>query len=136
MIKYLLSILLLISSLIANSQSFTFDAGVEGWTFTSGGKATGTYDASGYLDNNSTGRNNSDVSYWQWSGTWEDLGVTPGDIVTDVNMDIDWSCYIANVSDGYTIGPVERYFFKWKCGERNNIICYSKRNICINQLNL
>lgn len=103
-------ILLLVPVLVTGqtTKNFTFDTNSESWAFTSGGKTTGSFDgAETALDNNCAGRNSTDVSYWEWTGTWQDLGVTSGDIVTAVTLDFDWKCYVANTSDGYSTGPAE-----------------------------
>lgn len=36
----------------------------------------------------------STENYWQWSGTWEDLGVTPGATVTAVQADHLWRVHL------------------------------------------
>lgn len=90
------------------NTTFTFDSTVETWAFTSGGKSTGGYDgAEQALYSDSVGRNNTDTSYWEWTGTWEDLGVPSSSTVLSANLDYDYRCYLANVSNGYTAGPAE-----------------------------
>ena len=107
---WLLILLFVFSSFAQDTKTWSFAASAESWTFTSGGKATGAYDGTEQaLDMNSLGRNNSDVSYWTWTGTWEDMGVTAGNTVYAVTANFDWKCYAANVSDGYTHGPFQIY---------------------------
>lgn len=89
-------------------KNFTFDTTAESWMFTPETDSTGTYNGTEQaLDSNLLGRNKVETSYWEWTGTWEDLGVTSGNTVSEVVLDFDWKCYIANVSDGYTTGPAE-----------------------------
>lgn len=37
--------------------------------------------------------NSSTENYWEWAGTWEDLGVPPGSTVTEVNLDYLYKWY-------------------------------------------
>ena len=109
--KRLLTILFLSFFIVSSGQTtkdFTFATTAEGWTYTIGGDETGVYDGTEQaLDGNVFGRNKLGTGYWEWTGTWEDLGVPSGNDATAVTMDFDWSCYIANVSDGYTTGASE-----------------------------
>lgn len=90
---------------------YNFDDGAQGFTFTSGGKATGIWQSSGgntlgCWNINSLGRNNTDTSYIELTTTWEALGVPSGAIINSITLPkIDWRCSFVNVSNGGGIGP-------------------------------
>jgi hypothetical protein len=92
------------------NKTFVFNTTDEGWNFTSGGKGVEVIRA-GVLCVESIGRNNTDNSYFEWTGTWEDLGVPAGSTVTEVGSgtlnDFDWRVTVANVSNGGNVGPFE-----------------------------
>ncbi len=74
-------------------KTFTWDASVESWVFTSGGKGVSDYNTSngdpsnGCLGAYTLGRNNTDTSFWRLSSqTWEGLGVPAGATVTNVQV--------------------------------------------------
>ena len=87
-------------------KTYQFTASAEGWVFTSGGKGVGTYNATVQcLDTHTTGRNNTDNSWWSLIQTWEQLGVPSGATINSITVNsVDWRCDTANVSDGFGIG--------------------------------
>ena len=87
---------------------FPFATTAEGWVFTSLDSATGIYssgDAALEIDN--AGRNAKDVtSYWEWSGTFEDLGVPSGSTITGYSSSaLDYKCTVFNTVTTLTSGP-------------------------------
>jgi len=105
------------------TKTFTFDSTLESWV---GNPATGdvamsrdTGDGSpgtGCLSARITGKNkNPGESYWEWTGTWEDLGVPAGATVTEVGTspdnDYNWRCseYTSgtgtNATGPFALGP-------------------------------
>jgi len=95
---------------ITNTKTFSFTTTAEGFIGTSGGKSVLSYDSgtgnpAGSLKTDSAGRNNSDISDWTWSGTWEDLGVPTGATVTQVRINSGYTKVTAwNVVNSVTIG--------------------------------
>lgn len=96
------------------TKTFTFATTSDGWTFTSGGNATGTFTSgdgnpAGSLLVSNLGRNKVDVNgYWSWTGTFEDLGVPSGDTVTGYSAaSFDHKCSVWNVVDSASIGPLD-----------------------------
>jgi len=76
------------------TKLFTFDSSTEGFSFTSSAFSTGIRQTS---DGNptlgclqaalaSSSSNNTESNYWQWSGSWQDLGVPAGAVVTAVRL--------------------------------------------------
>ena len=65
-------------------RTFTFTGSLESWV--------GTDNSDGNAINSSTdiglnidiGKRNDGAPYWEWTGTWEDLGANPGDTITSV----------------------------------------------------
>lgn len=55
------------------------------------------------------GRNDNNITrYIEWSGTWEDLGVTPGDTVSTVQMlDLDTKLLTDTNCSNFIFGPFE-----------------------------
>ena len=94
------------------TKTWTFDSSAEGWVLTPTGSVTGGF-STAYLYAETTGRNNTNTFYFEWSGNWEQLGVPSGSTVTEVGSgttnDYDWRCSIATVSNGGTVGPFEFY---------------------------
>lgn len=68
-----------------------------------------TASGNGTLQSDRTGSlNTNGTPYYEWSGTWEDLGVPAGHTVTACKLDYDWKC--ATYSGGgtsSTYGPAE-----------------------------
>jgi len=93
------------------AKTFSFATTAEGFSGTSGGKSVLSYDfavgsPAGSLKTDSTGRNNNDNSNWTWTGTWEDLGVPAGSVVTQVRLESGYTKITAwNTVDSVTIGP-------------------------------
>lgn len=105
-------------------KTFSFNSTAENWTATVSGATslslTRDTTASSDADNDSnagdgtlqarrTGRNLTDGdAYWEWAGTWEDLGVPAGATVTQCDLDYDWSCpeYTTGASTS-SYGPSE-----------------------------
>jgi hypothetical protein len=45
--------------------------------------------------------------YWEWTGTWEQLGVPAGATVKAVNLGFDWRCDIYSTGAASAVGPAE-----------------------------
>lgn len=96
------------------TKNFTYDSNAESWSYVkpSGGDKTSgqwalTYSA---VETVANGRNvSTNDAYWEWVGTWEDLGVPSGETVSDVTLDYDWRCTDYNLSNGYQYGPATIY---------------------------
>ncbi len=53
------------------------------------------------------GKNDSGAPYWQWAGTWETLGVTPGNVVSTIRLtDVDTKALTWTNCTTMTIGPL------------------------------
>ena len=96
---------------LTTTKTFSFTIDQENFTGTSGGKSVLTYDSVignplGSLKTTSLGRNNSDISNWTWTGTWEDLGAPVGSTITDMRIESGYT-YVStwNVADSVAIGP-------------------------------
>lgn len=74
------------------TPSWTWNSGLESWAFTtSSGTATGDRITSDGSPDNGALRfgafnNASNQGYFEWSGTWEDLGVPAGSVIDGVTM--------------------------------------------------
>ena len=93
---------------------FPFASTAEGFTGVPYGSGfTLTYDGAegnpaGSLETDVLGRNKAGISYWEWVGTWEDLGIPTGDTVTQVQLaNGDSRCTLFNFVDAASIGPYE-----------------------------
>jgi hypothetical protein len=55
------------------------------------------------------GKNKTSANYWEWSGTWEDLGVPAGATVQEVNLAYYWKCltYTTGATGSTATGPAE-----------------------------
>ncbi|KFZ25931.1 MAG: hypothetical protein KQ78_01887 [Candidatus Izimaplasma bacterium HR2] len=69
-------------------KTFTFTGSLESWV--------GTDENRAYAVNTSTdigfdalGRNQDGLPTWEWTGTWEDLGASVGDTITDCQISFD-----------------------------------------------
>jgi hypothetical protein len=99
------------------NKAFPFATTAEGFTGNpETADCTMSYDSgvgnpAGSLKARTFGRNKTTVNnYWEWSGTWEDLGVTSGDVVTQVRLNAaDNRCTEWNVGTSATIGPYAIY---------------------------
>ena len=90
---------------------FSFATTAEGWAFTTVDNATGLYvggsgNPAGSLQIDNLGRNKVDqTSYWEWTGTFEDLGVPSGATISGYSSSaLDHSCTVFNVVDALTSG--------------------------------
>jgi hypothetical protein len=83
------------------------------WTFTADGDGTGGHKdgdggPEGCMYANIVGDSQADAGYWEWTGTWEDLGVLPNSIVTAVQLaDIASKCVTWLGADGSDLGPFQ-----------------------------
>jgi len=98
------------------NKTFPFATTLEGFTGVPFGTSMtmsydGTYgNPSGSLKSRNVGRNKAGTSYWEWTGTWEDLGITPGTTIDQVRINNgDNQCTEWNVGDAATIGPYSIY---------------------------
>lgn len=95
------------------NKTFNFTANGESFVFTSGGKGTGTWSATGGNTGgcwsfNSLGRNNTDTSYIELTTTWEALGIPSGATINSITSSSeDWRCSAVNVSSGWHIAPFQ-----------------------------
>lgn len=67
---------------LSNAESFSPTGGVNStliWSSSVGNPA-------GSLESSVSGRNKTDADYWEWTGTWEQLGVPVGATVTSVRL--------------------------------------------------
>lgn len=97
--KHLTLLLLLASFLLADTANYTWDTTNWNtpWTLFEGGTSCDTSYSFSYVttgcNSNSAcrqtschGRNDTYTPFIRWDGTWEDLGVTPGNVVSSVQM--------------------------------------------------
>ena len=98
------------------NKKFVFLADEEGFVGNPGnadvlyGWMSAVGDPPGSLQMEIHGRKKEGVSYWEWSGTWEDLGVSPGDTVTQVRLNgTSTKCSQYDIVDACTIGPYSIY---------------------------
>ena len=96
------------------NKQFTFTLDAESFSPTvEDGSATldwysGDGNPSGSLRSRIVGRNKTSNNYWEWSGTWEDLGITSGDTIDQVRLaGHDSKVHIWDTADQVTIGPIE-----------------------------
>jgi len=94
------------------AKEFTFAADAESWAFTVLDSASGSYvsgdgNPSGSIDIDNRGRNANDTTgYWEWTGTFEDLGVPVGATVNGYSSGtLDWKCSYFMQVDALTSGP-------------------------------
>jgi hypothetical protein len=69
----------------ATTKTFAFASNTEGWARTgsgTGGHSSADGNPAGSLFHAASGRNTTAAGVWEWTGTFEDLGVPPGDTVT------------------------------------------------------
>ncbi len=96
-------------------KTFTFETTAESFSGTAGsGDSTLSYDSGtgnplGALKSRIYGRKSGpDANYWEWTGTWEDLGVPLGGTVTQIRVNAGYTrCTEYNVGVGFTVGPYE-----------------------------
>ena len=82
------------------NKTFTFTSNSENWFSGVQSSDLSAYwdntdgnPSAGCLDSRVDGRNKKGYAFWQWTGTWEDLGVTPGATITGISGSYDWRCY-------------------------------------------
>lgn len=99
---------------VVMNVTFPFTSNSESWvgTHINGGVIMGWSGGSIYAV--LTGRNtNAGLGYWEWTGTFEDLGVPVGSTVSDIgygtNNDYDWQCaqYTVGFDGANDVGPFE-----------------------------
>jgi hypothetical protein len=96
-------------------KTFTFETTAESFLGTAGsGDSTLSYNSGignpfGALESRIYGRKSGpDANYWEWTGTWEDLGVPSGGTVTQIRVNAGYTrCTEYNVGIGFTVGPYE-----------------------------
>jgi len=96
-------------------KTFTFENTAESFSGTVGSAdSTLSHDAAtgnpqGALRSRIYGRKaGPDANYWEWTGTWEDLGVPSGGTVTQIRVNAGYTrCTEYNVGIGFTVGPYE-----------------------------
>jgi hypothetical protein len=103
-------------------KQFSFNTDAEGWTFSAGGGSnlSGTRDTTedatndtnsgtGVLQTVRSGRNATNgTPYWEWTGSWESLGVPAGSTVSAVNLNYDWRCSTYTTGNNTSAtGPAE-----------------------------
>jgi len=86
------------------TKRFSFNTDLESWTSSVGAGTTAsrstteestndTNSGNGALSLRIYGKSKTNAgNYWIWSGTWENLGVPSGNVVTAVNVSYDWRC--------------------------------------------
>lgn len=86
------------------TKNFSFNTDLESWTSSVGSSTTAsrsTTQESTNDTNSGTGSfslriygraKTNNGNYWLWTGTWADLGVPAGNIITSVNATYDWKC--------------------------------------------
>lgn len=95
------------------TKTFAFAADAEGFVGTAGASTVTSYDAAtgnpaGALSTRTTTRNVAATSYWEWSGTWEDIGVPVGSTVTAVRVDAGYTrCTEFTKATSAGLGPYE-----------------------------
>lgn len=112
---YFIFIILFSGFLISDTVNYTFNflSSSEGFTATTGANTTASFDnsygnPSGSIYMEITGRNKTNNNYWEWSGTFEDLGVPAGSVVTEIALLNAYNrCTIYNTGQTSTIGPYE-----------------------------
>jgi hypothetical protein len=95
------------------TKTFSFATTAESFVGTPGAESTLSYDSGtgnpvGALKSRILGRNKVNDNYWEWAGTWEDLGVPAGGTVTQIRVNAGYTqCTEYNVADPFTVGPYE-----------------------------
>lgn len=99
----------------SHTTTFVFALDAEGWTYTddqascSGAFTSGTGNPAGSLQ--TTGSKGSGAitcnAYWEWSGTWESLGVTAGHGVTGVLGAYEYAVSDDSSNGTWNTGPYE-----------------------------
>lgn len=95
------------------NYTFNFLSSSEGFTATTGASTTAAFDSAtgnpaGSVYTQITGRNNNSSNYWEWTGTFENLGVPAGSVVTGIQLTGAFNrCTIYNTGQQSTSGPYE-----------------------------
>lgn len=95
------------------TKTFAFLSNAESFVATAGPASTLSWDGTtgnpaGSLKARTAGRNKIDSNYWEWTGTWEQLGVPTGSVVTGIQLSsTSTRCSEYNVGAGSSIGPYE-----------------------------
>ncbi len=95
------------------TYTFNFATTAEGYTATTGGNTTASYDGAygnpqGSIYMRISGRNRNNTNYWEWSGTFENLNVPSGSLVTAIQLSSAYNrCTEYNVGQSSTSGPYE-----------------------------
>ena len=101
------------------TKSFLFHAALESWAATVGAATTGARSTSqnspndsggsGSLSHRIYGKNKTNAgNYWQWAGTYADLGVPANSRITEINLAYDWICSEYTTGSGTNrTGPAE-----------------------------
>ena len=95
------------------SKVFHFATDAEGFVATPDANSTLTWDGTtgnpaGALKARTSGRNKVNVSYWEWTGTWEALGVPAGSTVTAIRVNSGYTrCTEYATGASSTVGPYE-----------------------------
>ena len=95
------------------TKTFSFAADAESWVATPGTSVVMQWQSgdgspsNGCLESRVLGKNiNAGQSYWEWVGTWEDLGVPASSLITEVGTgadnDYNWAC--TEFTTGFAIG--------------------------------
>ncbi|MEJ5165484.1 MAG: CxxxxCH/CxxCH domain-containing protein [Thermoanaerobaculia bacterium] len=113
--KFFLLFILFSIFIYSDTANYTFNflSSSEGFTATTGGNSTAAFDSTtgnpaGSVYTEITGRNRTNSNYWEWTGTFENLGVLPGSIVTGIQLTSAYNrCTIYNTGLQSTAGPYE-----------------------------
>jgi hypothetical protein len=93
------------------AKTFVFATTSEGWSYTVGADETGTYlsgsgNPAGSLEIDLLGKRNVGTGYWEWTGTFEDLGVPADATITGYSSSaLDYSAVVALGIDSFSSGP-------------------------------
>lgn len=93
------------------TKLFTFLSNAESFVPTAAAQSTLAWDGTvgnpaGALKARVLGRNATNANYWEWTGTWEALGVPAGATVTAIQLTSGWTRVTEyNVGAASTIGP-------------------------------
>ena len=95
-------------------HTFSFAASAESWVGTSSVSSTLTWDGTvgdpvGSLKTDYAGSGVAQLPHWEWSGTWEDLGVTAGSLVQAIGLSADHYRIDSTGKGQVGSGPVELY---------------------------
>ncbi len=95
------------------NYTFNFASSSEGFTATTGGQSTASFDSgngnpAGSIYTQITGRRRTNSNYWEWTGTFEDLGVPSSSIITAIQLTGAYNrCTVYSTGQQSTAGPYE-----------------------------